>query len=282
MPARFNAPPNWPVPSGWTPPPHWRPDPAWGPPPYGWQVWVEESPPRSACRRRQVLVAFGVVVGLGSMVGYVHAFSAPEPEPATTFTTNTEDARNPAAEPPAPASREGVRPTGRGTEVDVSRRDPPPYTVSPPDVDTPPSTRAPRPPAPQGRRSGQPDAPNVSPGVTPPPDAADGRRKPSSGKLPPNTPGPRTRPGPEANEHPHQLGDGRGPGDRQGDRNRRPPGGHDHSDHSRPRPRFEQPVEVLQRTRPASPTTPAPTTPAPTTPPLPGTAAGSRGLDHAS
>ncbi|MET9021393.1 hypothetical protein ABZV93_15525 [Actinopolymorpha sp. NPDC004070] len=251
MPARFNAPPNWPVPAGWTPPPHWKPDPAWGPPPYGWQVWVEESPSRSACRRRQVLVAFGVVAGLGSVLGYVQAFSAPEPQPATTFTTNTEDAGSPAAERPAPPSRNGVGPAAPGAEVDISRRDPAPYTVSPPDVDTPPPARKPRTPASQGRRpGGAPDEPTASPTVTPPADTADGPASRSPGKRPPHTPDPQTGPGYEADRHPHRLGDDRTPG----------------QDSSRQRPRSEPPVEALQPIRSATPATPAPATPAPATP----------------
>ncbi|NYH89569.1 hypothetical protein [Actinopolymorpha rutila] len=267
MPARFNAPPNWPVPSGWTPPPHWKPDPAWGPPPYGWQVWVEESPSRSACRRRHVLVAFGVVAGLGSMLGYVQAFSAPEPAPAT-FTTNTEDAGKPAAERPAPTSREGAGPAAPGTEVDVSRQDPVPYSVSPPNVDTPPPTRKPRTPASPGEGSGRPGAPAASPRETPP-DAANGQRAPSPGRSPSRVPGPGALPGHETNGYPHRLGGGLGPWSRH------------HSDHSHQRPRFEQPVEALRRTRSASPTTagpatagPATPTPAPTRPSAPGSAAG--------
>ncbi|MFD2080007.1 hypothetical protein SAMN05421678_105162 [Actinopolymorpha cephalotaxi] len=284
MPARFNAPPNWPVPSGWTPPPHWKPDPAWGPPPYGWQVWVEESPSRSACRRRQMLVAVGVVAGLGSVVGYVQAFSAPEPEPATTFTTNTEDAGDPAAERPARARREGVGPAAPSAEVDVSRRDPAPYTVSPPDVESPPPTSKPRSPASQGGRPGGADERPASPNATPPPDALDGPGTDAPGERPPHAPGPRTRPGHDADGRPDRLGDGRDPG----------------RDRPHRRPRFEHPVETLRTTRPATPATPAPTTPAPTTPApatptpeptpsatptppsVPGSAAGGRGRGHAS
>lgn len=45
MTMRFNPPPNWPrPPAGWTPPAGWKPDPAWGDPPYGWQLWIDDTP----------------------------------------------------------------------------------------------------------------------------------------------------------------------------------------------------------------------------------------------
>ncbi len=217
-----------------------------------------------------VLVAFGVVAGLGSVVGYVQAFSAPETEPATTFTTNTEDAGVPAAERPAPASRKGGPPAAPGAGVDVSRRDPVPYSVSPPDVETPAPGRAPRTPASPGKRPGGPDAPTVSP-TAPSRDAANRGREPGVG--PSHSPGPRARPGHEADDHPHRLGGGRGAHDRPSDRDR--------SGHS-PRPRFEQPVEALRPTRPEAPATqaPAPAFSAPTPHPAPDSAAGGRGRGH--
>jgi hypothetical protein len=75
---RYNPPPNWPrPPADWSPPPGWKPDPAWGPPPYGWQVWVDDSPPRSRFGRRPLGVALGFVVGVTILLGYVFVFSAP-------------------------------------------------------------------------------------------------------------------------------------------------------------------------------------------------------------
>ncbi|MGW5358800.1 excalibur calcium-binding domain-containing protein [Actinopolymorpha pittospori] len=178
MPARFNAPPNWPVPAGWTPPAQWKPDPTWGPPPYGWKVWLEEPQRRSLNRRRQLLVGLGVVAGLGTLIGYVHAFSA---TPEDQFVrTNSND--------PAPG---GYAPllVGPVDGVDMSRQDPAPYTAVPPNTPTPRATSG-----------GRADARATTPGS---PSGSASARPQHRETTTPTPPAPTTTPTPRDRDHDH-------------------------------------------------------------------------------
>lgn len=62
---RFNPAPGWPsAPEGWVPPPGWQPDPAWPPAPPGWQIVVDDVPPRRWYRRARVAGPVGLLLGL--------------------------------------------------------------------------------------------------------------------------------------------------------------------------------------------------------------------------
>ena len=52
-------------PPGWQPPPGWKPDPSWPEPPDGWQLWVEEPPPRSVPSKR----TWGLIGAAVTLVG---------------------------------------------------------------------------------------------------------------------------------------------------------------------------------------------------------------------
>jgi hypothetical protein len=59
-------------PPGWQPPPGWKPDPSWPEPPDGWQLWIEEPPPRSGPSKR----TWGLLGAATALVGLVIAFGA--------------------------------------------------------------------------------------------------------------------------------------------------------------------------------------------------------------
>ncbi len=140
MAARYNPPPNWPhPPAGWTPPPGWEPDTAWGPPPYGWQLWIEDSPQRGSAYRRHLAVALGFMVGVATLLGYVYFFSAASE--GTSTVTSDPDVPNHQNEREALTDRNGSDPGTRSD--DPSSQDPAPYAVAPPPPQRSEATRTP-------------------------------------------------------------------------------------------------------------------------------------------
>jgi hypothetical protein len=127
MSARYNPPPNWPrPPDGWTPPPGWEPDPSWGPAPYGWQLWIEDTPRRRLVQRRHLVIGVGFVVGVASLLGYVYSFAKPSDDVTTTLPELdiTDATAGPSTEAPTPDT--------------TARQEPAPYHVSPHPTPTPP------------------------------------------------------------------------------------------------------------------------------------------------
>ncbi|MEQ4204856.1 excalibur calcium-binding domain-containing protein [Actinopolymorpha sp. B9G3] len=119
---RYNPPPNWPrPPADWTPPPGWKPDPSWGPPPYGWQLWIDDSPPRATFGRRPLGVALGFVVGVTILLAYVFVFSAPGETSVVTLDPDDQPARR---------TPKADRDADRGP-VPTARQAPAPYSAEP-------------------------------------------------------------------------------------------------------------------------------------------------------
>lgn len=107
--------------------------PAWGPPPYGWQLWLEDSPRRTPLHRSHLIVALGFVLGVATLLGYVYFFSAPSEE-TSTLSSDTE--------PSSPPSESAATPdTGADSAAGNSGEDPAPYAVTP----ATPASSSPRP-----------------------------------------------------------------------------------------------------------------------------------------